>query len=279
MALPQEGADWHAAGFGRAQRTAVGSVAPAWWREPSAHPRRVQHGPVRELRVDLHQQPAVRTVVDVLVRNIGQLDLRLYEEVDEAERQPKPDHPAALSLRYPSETVTSDKSDPVAVQGLSAVRQRVRAPESRHLGTQIGLFHLPAHMVEIRGASLFVAEGYRLQLRDGTYVDYTPDQILHWCGENPNDPRMGVSRLDTLRWCDRRGRRDADGDGRARELGAAGAGVGVPAARGAGLGERGPRGVRGGPHKPFGATEPQAGGDQRRAWSSGRSACLRRTRR
>ena len=46
--------------------------------------------------------PAVRTVVDMLVRNIGQLDLRLYEEVDEAERQPRPDHPAALSLRYPN---------------------------------------------------------------------------------------------------------------------------------------------------------------------------------
>ena len=53
--------------------------------------------------------PAVRTVVDVIVRNVGQLDLRLYEEVSESDRQPKPEHPAALSLRYPSETVSADK--------------------------------------------------------------------------------------------------------------------------------------------------------------------------
>jgi phage portal protein BeeE len=53
--------------------------------------------------------PAVRTVVDVIARNVGQLDLRLYEEVDDSERQPKPEHPAALSLRYPNETTPSDK--------------------------------------------------------------------------------------------------------------------------------------------------------------------------
>jgi hypothetical protein len=34
--------------------------------------------------------PAVRTVIDVLVRNVGQLDLRLYEEVNEDELQPRP---------------------------------------------------------------------------------------------------------------------------------------------------------------------------------------------
>jgi phage portal protein BeeE len=30
-------------------------------------------------------------------------------------------------------------------------------------------------------------------------VDYTPDQILHWHGEHPLDPRIGISHLDTLR--------------------------------------------------------------------------------
>jgi hypothetical protein len=37
--------------------------------------------------------PAVRTVIDVLVRNVGQLDLRLYEEINEAERQARPTIP------------------------------------------------------------------------------------------------------------------------------------------------------------------------------------------
>jgi HK97 family phage portal protein len=142
--------------------------------------------------------PAVRTVVDVLARNIGQLDLRCYEEISEAERQPRPDHPAALSLRYPSETETSD----AFIRGLfidfllysNAYALLVPAPRN-----QLSFFRVPAHMVEVRGASLFVAEGYRVWGRDGQFRDYTPEQILHWHGENPEDPRFGLSRLDTLR--------------------------------------------------------------------------------
>jgi hypothetical protein len=37
--------------------------------------------------------PAVRTVIDVIVRNVGQLELRLYEEINEAERQARPTIP------------------------------------------------------------------------------------------------------------------------------------------------------------------------------------------
>ena len=142
--------------------------------------------------------PAVRTVVDVIARNVGQLDLRLYEEVSESERQPKPDHPAALSLRYPNETTPSDKF----VRSLFKdflLFDNAYALLTEASGSQLNLNRMPAHMIEIRGASMFNAEGYRFHLRDGTWADFTPGQVLHWCGENPDDPRMGVSRLDTLR--------------------------------------------------------------------------------
>jgi HK97 family phage portal protein len=142
--------------------------------------------------------PAVRTVVDVICRNIGQLDLRLYEEVSESERQPKPDHPAALSLRYPNETTPSDKLIRSLFKDFllfdNAYALLTEAP-----GAQINFNRMPAHMVEIRGASMFQAEGYRFHLRDGTFADFAPEQVLHWAGENPSDPRMGVSKLDTLR--------------------------------------------------------------------------------
>ena len=42
--------------------------------------------------------PAVRSVIDVLVRIVGQLDLSLYEEVIASERRPRPDHPAKPRL-------------------------------------------------------------------------------------------------------------------------------------------------------------------------------------
>jgi len=142
--------------------------------------------------------PAVRSVVDVIARNVGQLDLRLYEEIDEAERQPKPDHPAALSLRYPNEDTAAD----AFIRSLFTdylIYDNAYALIVPATGQQLNFEHLPAGQIEIRGSSLFRAEGYRYWRVDGTWVDFTPDQILHWKGENPHDPRIGLSLLDTLR--------------------------------------------------------------------------------
>jgi HK97 family phage portal protein len=142
--------------------------------------------------------PAVRTVVDVIVRNVGQLDLRLYEEVSEDHREARPEHPAALSLRYPNEDTSSDAfirqlfKDFLLFDEAYAVL--TDAP-----GNQLTLNWVPAHMVEIRGSSLFRADGYRVWRRDGTWVDFPPERMLHWKGENPHDPRTGLSKLDTLR--------------------------------------------------------------------------------
>lgn len=142
--------------------------------------------------------PAVRTVVDVIVRNVGQLDLRLFEEVGPGERQPRPDHPAALSLRYPSEEVTQDQWVRQMFKDylIYANAYSLLTPAA---GGQLVVNWMPAAMVEIRGASLFRAEGYRYWKRDGTYEDFLPEQVMHWRGENPQDPRIGFSMLETLR--------------------------------------------------------------------------------
>jgi HK97 family phage portal protein len=143
--------------------------------------------------------PAVRTVVDVLVRNIGQLDLRLYEEISESERQARPDHPAALSLRYPNETQTSDGFLRSLLKDFLLFDDAYALLTPTDSG-QITLNWIPAHMIEIKGANLFSADIYRFWRPEGWgYVDFAPDQILHWHGENPLDPRTGLSRLDTLR--------------------------------------------------------------------------------
>jgi HK97 family phage portal protein len=144
------------------------------------------------------QSPAVRVVIDCLVRNIGQLDLRLYEEISEAEREPRPDHPAALSLRYPNETTTGAKFRRSLFKDflINDDAFSLMLPAS---GNQLVFQWVPTHRVEIRGSSMWTAEGYRVWRRDGTFVDFDPDQILHWHGENPDDPRTGLSHLETLR--------------------------------------------------------------------------------
>ena len=152
---------------------------------------------------------AVRTVIDVIVRNVGQLELRLYEEIDEAERQPQPDHPAAWSMRYPNETTSSDQFIRSMFKDYliydNAYSLMVPAPNGR-----LSLMRIPAYMVQVMGPSLFETSIYRIWPQGawtdtglwggfGTPVDFTPDQILHWHGEHPLDPRIGLSKLDTLR--------------------------------------------------------------------------------
>jgi HK97 family phage portal protein len=66
-------------------------------------------------------------------------------------------------------------------------------------GNQVSLNRMPAHMVEVLGLSMFRALAYRFHRFDGTFIDFAPEQVMHWHGENPEDPRVGLSRLDTLR--------------------------------------------------------------------------------
>src|SRR4029079_14736004 len=126
--------------------------------------------------------PAVRAVIDYIVRNVGQLDLRLYNEVAEDERHPDPTHPAALSLRYPNEQTSS------ASWIRSMLKDYLIADDSFSVidpapGGQISLLWVPYHMVESRAPSLWLADSYRVWRRDGTWIDIAPDNMVHWHGE------------------------------------------------------------------------------------------------
>ena len=142
--------------------------------------------------------PAVRSVLDVIVRNVGQLDLRLYEEINDAERQARPDHPAALSLRYPNEDTTSDSFIRAYLLD-KLIFDNAYALISPAAGQQLSFNWLPASSIEVGGDSAFKADYYRYHRRDGSIVEFPAENIMHWRGESPQDPRMGSSRLDTLR--------------------------------------------------------------------------------
>ena len=102
------------------------------------------------------KSPALRTVIDEITKAIGELDLRLYEEVSESERQPKPDHPAALSLRYPNEYTSGDSF----IRSLAKdflVHDNAYALLTPAAG-QVTLTLIPAFMVEVQGSSLFAVD-------------------------------------------------------------------------------------------------------------------------
>lgn len=147
-------------------------------------------------------QPAVRTTVDYIARNVSQLPLKLYERVDDNERQTAGDHPAALTMRHPYQNTTAKRwiFDFVADWLLydNAYAVKFRGPGSRRT-----LVRIPPHMMNIVSTSYLSIDGYRILRGDGSYYPddgmLNPNDVVHWIGYDPNDPRCGLSKLETLR--------------------------------------------------------------------------------
>jgi HK97 family phage portal protein len=145
----------------------------------------------------------------MIVRSMGELDLRLFEELAEDEWQPRPDHPAMMSMRYPNETTTMDGFVRSMIKDW-LIHDNAYALLTPAAGNQFSISRIPAHMVVVQGDSLFDIEMYRVWPQGawttagawgggGTPIDLLPSSVLHWHGEHPHDPRVGLSRLDTLR--------------------------------------------------------------------------------
>lgn len=147
-------------------------------------------------------QPAVRTTVDYIARNVSQLPLKLYERVDDTERQTAADHPAALSMRRPYQALTAKRwifnfvADWLIYDNAYAVK--FTGP-----GNTRTLVRVPPHMMSLLSRSRFTVEGYRVHRTDGTTYPETgmldPSDVIHWVGYDPDDPRTGLSQLETLR--------------------------------------------------------------------------------
>jgi HK97 family phage portal protein len=143
-------------------------------------------------------QPAVRTVVDYVARNVAQLGLHLFERVSDTERERRGDHPAAVTMRRPNPFTPGGQW----VQSFVAVflvYDNAYALKLRQGRGPLTLLGLPPHMVGVIGDNRFSVDAYRIWRADGTFFDVDPADIVHWRGYNPDDPRLGVSRLETLR--------------------------------------------------------------------------------
>lgn len=147
------------------------------------------------------EQPAVRAVIDYIAKNAAQLGPpKLYERTGVDQTIERPNHPAMLSLMEPNNGVTPGGSfmlqilsDFLVYDNAYALKIR-RSPDS-----PLVLLCLPPHCTGIVGKQRYAPEGYNVYLADGTFFFVEPENMIHWHAYNPEDPRIGVSRLETLR--------------------------------------------------------------------------------
>jgi len=142
-------------------------------------------------------QPAVRSVIDFIARNTAQLGLKLYERVGDTERRRKEDHPAAETMRNPDGRTPPDAFIYRVVTDYliwdNAYVLKFPGPSGR-----LHLIRLPPNMVQVAGGR-FTPDVYNVWRYDGTVLPVPPEAMMHWFGFNPDDPLLGLSKLETLR--------------------------------------------------------------------------------
>lgn len=146
-------------------------------------------------------QPAVRTVISFIARNIAELGIHVFDRVSDTERQRLADHPLAQLLARPQPApskVTRYRLIDATVNDLGIYDQafwaKIRAGDSGRVGA---LLRIPPNKIEPIGENWLVPDGYRIGGRSGREVD--ADDVVHFYGFNPLDARVGLSKMETLR--------------------------------------------------------------------------------
>jgi HK97 family phage portal protein len=144
-------------------------------------------------------QPALRTVTGFLARNVAQLSVDPYLRTSSTDREKAVEHPIARLLERP-------------VPGSKWTKYRLLNTLMHDLcifdcaywlkvktrGGEFGILPVPPRFIAPRGTDLFAPESYRLRGNQG-FKDIGPDQVVHFHGYNPDDPREGTAPIETLR--------------------------------------------------------------------------------
>lgn len=138
-------------------------------------------------------QPAVRTVVDFLARNVAQLNPKIYMRLDNQDRVEWNDHPVAELLRRPNPMATrySHLRDTVAD---IAIYDRAYWEKMRVRGLVRGLVRIPPSRITVEFDHDTLTTAYRF---DGRRI--SRDNLVVFHGYHPDGSEQGVSPLETLR--------------------------------------------------------------------------------
>jgi HK97 family phage portal protein len=140
-------------------------------------------------------QPHVRTVVDFLAIQLGQLGIHVFRRVSDTDRVRVADHPLARLLKAPNPGATRYSFILEIVQDW-AIYGNAYALKVRRPG-RLELYRVPA--AQMRPVGDLIPRAYTWTLPDGHGLALDANDVFHVRDYNPDDPVVGLSRLETLR--------------------------------------------------------------------------------
>ncbi|WP_208543754.1 phage portal protein [Rathayibacter sp. VKM Ac-2804] len=141
-------------------------------------------------------QPAVRTVVDFLARNIAQLNIHAFRRISDTDRERLRDHPLAQLLGAPNSFTTPYrlKRDLVADRCIFDAAYWVKNQEAG----QAALVRIPPPMIKPSGEDWLRPTSFAVEGDKGkTEIDAR--HVVYFRGYNPTNGRSGLSPIETLR--------------------------------------------------------------------------------
>ena len=143
-------------------------------------------------------QPNVRTCVDFLARNIAQLGLHTFRRISDTDRERLFDHglPKLLAMPLPAEFKVTRYRLIESLMADLGIYFNAYWLKLRTSGTLRGILRVPPIYMTVKGG--LVPTGYELTI-GGRRWTFSPDQVVHFRGYNPEDPISGLSPLETLR--------------------------------------------------------------------------------
>lgn len=178
------------------------AVTAPWYPTTSAYGARssvaLYQGQFSDYASIWRTQPAVRTVIGFIARNIAQLGLHVFDRVDDRDRRRIVDGATGGWLRTPAPGTNLTMYD--LINGFVSDLCLYDNAYLLKVGIDDRLATLPLTppSVEPRGGNWMRPDTYRVR-GDAGYRDFDADQVIHVHGYNPSDRRAGVSPMETLR--------------------------------------------------------------------------------
>lgn len=144
-------------------------------------------------------QPAVRTVVGFLARNVAQLGVDVFRRVSATDRVKLHDHPVARLLERPAPGSTWTKFRLLShIMHELCIFDNAYLLKLRQPDDGLALMPVSARLMRPIGGSWYAPSHYAMQ-GGADVVEIPADGVVHIHGYNPDDPRQGVSPIETLR--------------------------------------------------------------------------------
>lgn len=146
-------------------------------------------------------QPAVRTVVGFMARNIAQLGLHVFDRVDDTDRVRLKDHPLARLLDRPlppEYKVTRYKLISDLMHDIGIYDQSLWIKVKTDGQQPNGLVRVPPYRVFPMGSNWMRPDFFEIRGNAGK-KQLPPEEVVFIRGYSPDDSREGVPPIEALR--------------------------------------------------------------------------------